>query len=439
MPRHIHTYPIDDAADFKKRLLSFYRNEEYLVYLETNSSENTSTQYDALLAVGKLDSIESSWDNAWEKLATFGREQADWIFGYLGYDLKNDLEDLLSNNDDLVEFPDLLFFVPKLVLEVGSDHVNIHYLAKDSENLDHLVGEILVHQSAESINSSNSKTALQPTDSKKEYIEKVTQFLNHIHRGDIYEANFCTAFTAVGVELDSVELFHYLNEISKPPFAALARLGDYHITSASPERFIRKTVSHVISQPIKGTARRSSNAVQDRDLIERLKNDSKEQSENVMIVDLVRNDLSRTARKGSVNVSEFLKIYTFKQVHQMISTVASELDEQYNIMDLLKTTFPMGSMTGAPKISAMKIIEQTESFKRGPYSGALGYISPERNCDFNVLIRSVFYNSALKKLMLGVGSAITAQAIPEYEYEECQIKAAALFEALEQQGIVYAG
>ncbi|MFY7988966.1 MAG: chorismate-binding protein, partial [Flavobacterium sp.] len=194
--------------------------------------------------------------------------------------------------------------------------------------------------------------------------------------------------------------------------------------------YLRKEGLKVISQPIKGTARRSLDVKQDEQLKSDLAQNEKERSENIMIVDLVRNDLSHTATKGSVQVEELCQIYTFKQVHQMISTIVSEVENTTSPIEILRTTFPMGSMTGAPKISAMQIIEALEETKRGLYSGTVGYFTPTGDFDFNVVIRSILYNSQNKYLSFSVGSAVTAQAIPEMEYEECLLKAKAMFEVL---------
>ena len=173
------------------------------------------------------------------------------------------------------------------------------------------------------------------------------------------------------------------------------------------------------------------NEVEDQKLKQKLATDIKERSENVMIVDLVRNDLAKTAIKGSVEVEELCKVYTFDQVHQMISTVISQVSDQVHPVDILKTTFPMGSMTGAPKISAMKIIETLEETKRGLYSGAVGYFTPEGDFDFNVVIRSILYNSSKKYVSYSVGGAITAKSDPLSEYEECLVKAKAMRQVLE--------
>ena len=186
----------------------------------------------------------------------------------------------------------------------------------------------------------------------------------------------------------------------------------------------------VISQPIKGTRKRVSSFEEDEVLKKELLHCPKERSENVMIVDLVRNDLSKTAQKSSVKVEELFGIYSFKQVHQMISTITSKLKVEIDPIDVIKTTFPMGSMTGAPKLSAMRLIEKYEFRNRGVYSGSLGYIKPNGDFDFNVIIRSMVYNSTTKYLSYSVGSAITAQANAEEEYQECLLKSQAFFKVL---------
>jgi len=255
--------------------------------------------------------------------------------------------------------------------------------------------------------------------------------LSHIHRGDIYEANFCQEFYAEEALIHPLEIYTKLNAISKTPFAAFLKFNDKYLLSASPERYIKKNGNKIISQPIKGTARRSTNHDEDQALKDELKHDDKERSENIMIVDLVRNDLSKTAKKGSVKVKALCKVHSFKQVHQMISTVVSKIKKDVHPVDVIQTTFPMGSMTGAPKISAMKIIEDLEETKRGLYSGAVGYFSPQGNFDFNVVIRSILYNVTEKYLSYSVGGAITAKSDPLKEYEECLVKAKAMRDVLE--------
>ena len=284
-------------------------------------------------------------------------------------------------------------------------------------------------------NSQNSnlepkKIEIQSKISRTEYIHSVEKLKEHIRKGDIYEINFCQEFFAENASIDTTEIYKNLNAISGAPFAAFCKFDTHYLMCASPERFLQKRGNKLISQPIKGTIKRSENRETDDQLKNELLHNEKERSENVMIVDLVRNDLSRIAKKGSVNVDELYEIYSFKQVHQMISTVSCEIENTVSFTEILKSMFPMGSMTGAPKISAMKLIEQYESTKRGLYSGAVGYISPEGDFDFNVVIRSILYNSENKYLSFMVGSAITDKAQAEQEYEECLLKAKAMFQAL---------
>jgi para-aminobenzoate synthetase component 1 len=256
--------------------------------------------------------------------------------------------------------------------------------------------------------------------------------LAHIHRGNIYEANFCQEFYAENLSIDALKIYTKLNQISKPPFATYVKLFDKYIMCASPERYLKKIGAKLISQPIKGTAPRSKDSEIDEKLKINLQKDEKERSENVMIVDLVRNDLSKSAEKGSVVVEELCEVYSFEQVHQMISTITSKVSSEIHPVRLLKETFPMGSMTGAPKYAAMQIIEELESFKRGVYSGAVGYFTPDSDFDFNVVIRSILYNESKRYVSYAVGSAITAKSVAEKEYQECVLKAKAMRQVLEE-------
>jgi para-aminobenzoate synthetase component 1 len=276
----------------------------------------------------------------------------------------------------------------------------------------------------------STEIRIQQRISKENYITKVGKMLEHIQRGDIYEANFCMEFYAEKAVINPLEIYQKLNAISEAPFSVYFKNENQFLLSASPERYLKKVDSKVISQPIKGTSKRFSES----DLDDKSKNDlesnEKERSENIMIVDLVRNDLSRTASKGSVEVEELCGIYSFQQVHQMISTITSQVENTISPVEIVRTTFPMGSMTGAPKISAMNIIENLEETKRGLYSGAVGYFTPNGDFDFNVVIRSILYNSQNQYVSYSVGSAITSLSEPEKEYEECLLKAKAMFAVL---------
>lgn len=427
-----------------------------MAWLDSNDYEQHHSSYDAILAVEAFTALKTDFHNAFDKLHEYQTITKDWLFGYLSYDLKNDVEDLSSNNFDGLHFPDLYFFQPQKLLFLKDNKLEMHYLRvvddemeKDFEEILKVVergerkeeGEVKPVSSYGILETSNQKpqtgnlkgeTSLQiiPRISKDHYIDKVEEMLKHIHRGDIYEANFCQEFFAEGVSIDPAEVFIKLNEISLPPFAVYLKLEDHYLLSASPERYMKKTGDKILSQPIKGTARRSPNSVEDRDIAAALSRDDKERSENIMIVDLVRNDLSKIAKKGSVTVDELCKVYTFKQVHQMISTISAHVEAGIAPVEVLRSTFPMGSMTGAPKISAMRIIEKFEETKRGLYSGAVGYFSPVGDFDFNVVIRSILHNAENKYTSFSVGGAITSLSIPEKEYEECLLKAEAMRQAL---------
>jgi para-aminobenzoate synthetase component 1 len=418
---------ISDAKLFKQQLLSWAQQFREVVFLDSNEYPQKYSTYDCVLAVDAFTSITTDYHNAFEDLKQYQQTTKDWLFGYLTYDLKNDTEALQSINYDGLEFPDLFFFQPKKLFLFKGTQLEIQYLNMCDYEIE-ADFEAVVKYSETTIET-NETLLIQQRISKEFYLEKVSKMLEYINNGDIYEANFCMEFYAEGA-INPIMKFQRLNEISKPPFAVYLKNNKQFLLSASPERYLKKEGEKIISQPIKGTAKRFSDAKEDEISKQNLALDPKERSENIMITDLVRNDLSRTAQKGSVQVEELCGIYSFLQVHQMISTVTSIIDNQNTVVEVLKTTYPMGSMTGAPKISAMKIIEELEETKRGLYSGALGYFTPNGDFDFNVVIRSILYNQENQYISFSVGSAITSLSIPEKEYEECLLKANAMLNVL---------
>ena len=408
---------------FKQQLLSWAQQFREIVFLDSNNYPQKKTNYEFLLAVDSFTSIKTDFHNAFEDLNQYQQITKDWLFGYLSYDLKNDTEGLQSQNFDGLSFPDLFFFQPKKIFLFIENQLEIHYLNMCDEEIEEDF-ENIVNFQMDNLDTSNSIQIHQRIP-KEVYLEKISKMLEHINNGDIYEANFCMEFFAK-CKINPIDKFQKLNAISKPPFAVFFKNNNHYLLSASPERYLKRDGELIVSQPIKGTSKRFSNSVEDETSKENLLIDPKERSENIMITDLVRNDLSRTAQKGTVKVEELCGIYSFLQVHHMISTITSKIDSQFSSVDLLKTTFPMGSMTGAPKISAMKIIEELEETKRGIYSGAVGYFKP--NGDF--VIRSILYNQEKEYVSFSVGSAITSQSIPENEYEECMLKANAMLNVL---------
>ena len=422
--------PIENPTTFKRQLLNWAQQYREIIFLDSNTNYNKDSKYsnyDLIVAVDAFTAIKTDFSKAFEDLYQYQSHTKDWLFGYLSYDLKNDIEDLKSKNFDGLQFPDLYFFQPKKLFLIKDNTLEIQYLNMCDDEVEDDFDEITNYES-EITNYELPK--INQRISKEKYLEKVSKMLEHIHRGDIYEANFCMEFYANDAQINPSQIYESLNAISEPPFAVYFKNKDNFLISASPERYLKKIDTKIISQPIKGTARRSFDMELDEELKSNLSKDAKERSENIMIVDLVRNDLSHTATKGSVQVEELCQVYTFKQVHQMISTVVSEVDNTTSPIQIIKSTFPMGSMTGAPKISAMQIIEELEETKRGLYSGAVGYFTPNGDFDFNVVIRSILYNSSNQYLSFSVGSAITSQSIPENEYEECLLKAKAMFEVL---------
>jgi para-aminobenzoate synthetase component 1 len=350
----------------------------------------------------------------------------DWLFGHFGYDLKNETEDLSSGHTDGIGFGDLHFFVPEIIIELSNNDLKIYADGREEE--------IFRQIRSEKTGSGEQKgtIVIQNRIAKKNYISIVEKLKQHILRGDCYEINFCQEFFAEDVDIDPLSVYNRLTTVSPNPFSVLYKLDSRYCLCASPERYLKKAGARVFSQPIKGTSKRD---LQDQAADEQLKNyllqSNKEKSENVMVVDLVRNDLSRISKPGSVQVDELFGLYSFPQVHQMISTVSGELADGINWIDCVKATFPMGSMTGAPKKKVMELIEQYEQTKRGLFSGAIGYVKPGGEFDFNVVIRSILYNQADKYLSFQTGGGITYSSDPELEYEESLLKAGAMMKVLE--------
>jgi para-aminobenzoate synthetase component 1 len=252
----------------------------------------------------------------------------------------------------------------------------------------------------------------------------INRIKEEIINGNVYELNLCSRFLYDNLEIENPAKLHAeLLKVTPAPFSAYLCLGNKYVLSASPERYLSLNKGKLISQPIKGTRPRGSDQNSDGLLKADLETNIKDRAENVMIVDLVRNDLARVSVPGSVKVEELFGIYSYSHVHQMVSTVCSELEKGLSWFDALKATFPMGSMTGAPKIAALNWIDEFEFSNREWYSGALGYIDPEGNMDFNVLIRSIFYDDLQKKLAYYAGGAITIDSDAEDEYREMMVKA----------------
>lgn len=431
MKRTSIIFNIDNVSTFKESLLIWSQQYSIISWLDSNNYHSNYHSFDAALAVEEKTSIIlNDTSNAFQLLSNYRNSLDDYIFGFLSYDLKNETEHLSSNNLDELCFPSLYFFQPKKLIYIKGKEVTFSYLEEVKNQIDNDYKNILlIDRSTIHINQFLT-IKLKQRIPKDSYIKKCNTLLNHIQRGDIYEVNFCMEFFVEHHEFNPLKAYYQLNKISEPPFATFLKVNHLYLCSASPERYLKKIGTTVISQPIKGTAKRGATSALDEKIKNELKNNQKERSENIMIVDLVRNDLSKNAIKGSVKVAELCEVYTFKQVHQLISTIVAKVKEETDPINLIIDTFPMGSMTGAPKISAMKIIEEIEETKRGLYSGAVGYFTPNGDFDFNVVIRTILHNTSKKYTSFSVGSAITALSNPEQEYEECLLKGKALVQAL---------
>lgn len=434
MRTHINKSVVNSEL-LKQQLLCWANQFQEVVVLDSNSEENKNSlysSYDFIVAVEAFTSLKTDNDNSFKELYQYQNYTNDWLFGYISYDTKNAIESLSSNNKDGLGFPDLYFFQPKKLLLLKGNELQMHYLMMCDDEIE-FDFEAIQKQKVDFLfkTKKQPQICIQQQISFEKYIEKANHFLTSIQRGQVYEANFCMEFFAENAEIDPLHIFQKLNHISKPPFATYLKRHNQFLLSASPERFLKKSGKKLISQPIKGTSKRFEDTVLDDESKKYLSINPKERSENIMIVDLVRNDLSKTATKGSVEVEELCQVYSYKQVHQMVSTIVSEVESHLSPVSIIQSCFPMGSMTGAPKIAAMELIEQIEESKRGVYSGSVGYFSPSGDFDFNVVIRSILYNQSNKFLSFSVGSAITAEAIPENEYNECLLKAKAMFEVLE--------
>lgn len=422
MKRNSKKFTEIDIKLFKEKIILFSKKNTCSIVLNSN---DTSSTYDLVFAYGVNSHISSSM-NSLQKLDSFISKTNDWIFGFLSYELKNEIENLKSKNIINHNIPNLYFFQPNTVVLVKDNVINLLCLPNNDPDTE--FHKIINYTSNNE--SSVKKYNLYQRFSKIEYINTVNKIKERIRLGDIYELNFCIDYFSDNSIINPFKSYKYLNSLTESPMSVFFKFKSLYLISSSPERFVKKIGNKIITEPIKGTIRRLKNLKEDLKNINYLKNNSKELSENHMIVDLVRNDLSKIAKKGSVKVKELSNLYSFKNVHQLISTVEAKINNSLKLSEILKSSFPMGSMTGAPKIRSMQFIEEFEKTQRGIYSGSIGYISPKKDFDFNVVIRSIIYNSNKKNLNINVGSAITFASDPEKEYEECKLKAEAMINSL---------
>ncbi len=412
------------------RLLEWANQQPFFCYFnpqQTADYPHSTFQHQLVIGNESISFNPTNYFNSLEKFIAKHPKRA--LYGYFSYDLKNQIEQLSSENIENINWDLCGFFIPDCIINFSDDILEIE--SEEAEYYKSIIQNLL-SLDTNSVSIKNSAIIISATTSKEEYLQTVLKLKNHILEGDIYEINYCINFNVSCSHFNAIDIFLKLSKHSPTPFANLLKWKKQYVLGASPERFIKLKNSELISQPIKGTARRNEDKALDEQAKVNLKASEKERAENLMIVDLVRNDLARSSQSGTVKVEELFGIYSFKQVHQMISTITSFKKETISSVEAIKNAFPMGSMTGAPKIRAMQLIEEYETHKRGVFSGSIGYFKSANEFDFNVVIRSIFYDASTGVINYQVGSAITHDCDPEEEYTECLLKAHAIEQILKQ-------
>jgi para-aminobenzoate synthetase component 1 len=416
-------FPVADFSAIKLKVLNWINRFSTFCFLDNHQYDTHPHSEECIAAAGCRSSVNVTMGNALEQLQQFIDENNGWLFGHLSYDLENKKDEFTSYNK--IGFPSLFFFEPAVLVRLDKNKMTI-----DAPGQDPLAIYKEIENSTVSVDQSPA-VVIQQRVKKQEYLAIIEKLRRHILRGDCYEINFCQEFFAEHADIDPLTVYKKLSRLSPNPFSAFYRVNDSYLICASPERFLKKKGSDILSQPVKGTSKRFPGSKEDEQSKKKLSESAKDRSENVMIVDLVRNDLSKICIDGTVKVDELYGIYAFPQVYQMISTISGQLKENISFTEIVDATFPMGSMTGAPKKRVMELIRQHEKTGRGIFSGAVGYIDPQKDFDLNVVIRSIMYNSTSNYLSFQAGSGITFYSDAEQEWEECLVKAEAMKKALE--------
>lgn len=416
-----------NVLNFEAKALQWAQQFKEVCFLQSNGYADEYASIQSILAVDALYTFEACANDTFERLELFkAKHPNQWMFGFFSYDLKNEVEQLETLFPNRLNFPDAYFFIPRIRIQFLNQHVEID--AENPKEVFKNITQIIVNTNDTIIPNITIKQRLP----KAEYMQAFNNMMSHIQRGDIYEVNLCQEFFAEQVQINPLQIYKKLNTVSPTPFSTFFKLQEEkYIISATPERFMAKRGNTLLSQPIKGTAPRGKDAEEDAIQMHNLRNNPKEIAENVMIVDLVRNDMTRSALPGTVSAARKLEVHSFKQVHQLISTITCTKHPEVSDVQAIKYAFPPGSMTGAPKISAMQLCDRYENSRRGVYSGTVGYFAPSGDFDFNVIIRTLLYNSKNEYLSFHTGGALTIDADPEKEYQECLLKASGILKTLE--------
>lgn len=426
--RSIQTFPVSDFHKLKMQMLNWCSRFNIFAFLDNHQYHSEKHQYEVIAGCGAASSITVNADNALQQLQDFLNRHSDWCFGHLGYGLVQETEGIISKHPSSSFFSDLGFFIPETLLCLSDNELSISTLNQKPETV--------WKQLTDCETSCNSSAVLSPVQinshlKKEEYLKIIQRLKDHIRRGDCYEINYCIPFSAENTVLDPVAIYNELTSFSPNPFSAFYKWEGQYLICGSPERFLSRHGNKLLSQPMKGTISRNTEDPElDSFQKKKLAESSKDKSENVMVVDLVRNDLSKVCKEGSVEAVSLFEVQTFPYVHQMISSVTGEIRDDISFAQIIGALFPMGSMTGAPKKRVLELIDRYEVAARGLFSGSVGYIKPNGDFDFNVVIRSLFYDEVLHRLSFFAGSGITYLSDPENEYEECLLKTEAIRKVL---------
>ncbi len=424
------TVSLPDIDSFKAKALSWANYFRVVCLLDSNNYPQKYSSKNWVLAVDAIQEVITQAHDGRDSLCQLKQfhERANTdIFGFMSYDLKNEFENLESQNVDYLQFPQLYFFKPRYLFEIIDNKLTINRNYPETFDLLETINRMLVRDCYE---QKEDALTLRHRTTKEQYKQNVESIKQQIAEGDFYELNYCSEFYADQTTINPIDTYLQLSNSAAAPFSTYFKLDDKFLLCSSPERFLKKQDNQLIAQPIKGTVRKGATGAENESLKSQLKNDEKERAENVMIVDLTRNDLAHSSKPGTVRVEELCGLYSFSTVHQLISTVTSEAETDIHFTDIIRHAFPMGSMTGAPKVEVMKNIEKYESFKRSLYSGSVGYITPAADFDFNVVIRSILYNQTEKYVSVRAGGAITIGSDAEKEWQEVLLKTKVMIEAL---------
>jgi para-aminobenzoate synthetase component 1 len=413
-------FSLDKYPLIKPKILKWANSFSSFMAYDSNSHEDIYSKYDFLIGIDALDNYIEPFD-----IESFNKwKNNDFVCGAISYEFNHNIYEITAKKDAFIGWNPFYFFKPRYIIYIQSGRI---YINRNFPEAIEMLEQIYAIESKEIEELPN--IAFKTDTTRREYTNTVSQIKEKIEEGAFYELNYCIDFRAEEADFDAIQTFIHLNKLAQTPMSALVKLGKKWILSFSPERFVAKRGATLIAQPIKGTAKRNADLKEDERIKNALQQSEKERAENSMIVDLMRNDLTPFAKTGSVEVKEWCEIYSFQHVHQMISTIEATIENEQNTLDALKHCFPAGSMTGAPKKNVMKHIESFESFKRGMYAGNMGYFDTDGDFDWNVVIRSIYYDEKHKKANFSVGSAITIQSDAEEEYKECLLKAQFLLKA----------